>query len=876
MKNKKWIIAGAILLAVVAVVVAITIIAVNSKYLKKTDYDYVSTTSYNGISIVGEDGEFYLFNGKKKISEAYTWIESVNERYGSDIEEALLDPDAPAKLYNYYIAKKADDVKYHLVDSEGKDYIIEGENYTLASTNDDFYGILPYVAFKNNQTGAYAFVSLNALDSDISKISENKIVLKEFSSAEPVANGGSMYEILGGVIEDKGIVVTYYYNAEGKLITSGKDIRPFGISDEDNTKYFFYNEDDEAIYAVDGAKVAENIKNSYDINVMEDGFVCVARDDDDKKTVMTVVGMDKTITFTKDKYDLNYASVANNELGALLLREKEGTKTAIVTVDSKIALYDNVALMANYLIAYNTGATEYDYIDAYGNFLVKLDIPDAEFIERLSGDGFYCFLDGDEFVIANDAGVSKRVKNDLNTTYILEDRKVPVYSEVTVAEDGKTTTKLLTPFAETERSEAYYSIQIVNANGLRYAFAKDIENYEFVFIDVISNKVVATHKLEKEDFASADYDEYKFIKLVTDNRNANSVVPVTIIKREDDLSRSGGDKEATYFALYRAAKYGTDGYDSAAMELVELGNNLNDKKPITLFEEEGRFAVNTASGSAIYCVGEDGKLKVEGTFKYFVHDIIRDTTNGVMYAVVINSETFGDDYRITGKYGLYSLAGEEIVAPYYTAIRFVDGEYIGLTKNSAAGVLRYRKGKVKVAVDFKYSTVSSIGDNAIVAYDDEGNNYLFNGKKLIMDTPIQNGGTIKDISQTEEGYKCTNNSFVMSDGVIYIHKSDVSVDICASNSNFFEAPENSHPMAVLNRSVGIVYYYKDDACVGSDIIFNDTYSRGQFLTDNDTTFDSQLTDKWSREPDGESLVTKEQILNNMQYGGNIMTLYYVG
>ena len=81
----------------VILTLCVVVVTVNNKYLKKTDYDYVSTTSYNGVSVVGEDGEFYLCKNGKCISEKYRWIRSLNDSVSVD---SLLDPDSDSKLYN--------------------------------------------------------------------------------------------------------------------------------------------------------------------------------------------------------------------------------------------------------------------------------------------------------------------------------------------------------------------------------------------------------------------------------------------------------------------------------------------------------------------------------------------------------------------------------------------------------------------------------------------------------------------------------------------------------------------------------------------------------------------------------------------------------
>ena len=63
-KKKTFLIFGAILLALLVILITLVLIF-HEGYLQKTDYDHVSEVAYNDVRIVGRNGLFYLMkNGK--------------------------------------------------------------------------------------------------------------------------------------------------------------------------------------------------------------------------------------------------------------------------------------------------------------------------------------------------------------------------------------------------------------------------------------------------------------------------------------------------------------------------------------------------------------------------------------------------------------------------------------------------------------------------------------------------------------------------------------------------------------------------------------------------------------------------------------------
>ena len=86
--KKKYIFIPLICVTLLIATVICVAIALRSSYLEKLPYDHLSDRVYNGVEIVGENGEFYLVKNGQKISSGYASLMSVNDLYG-DIDELL-------------------------------------------------------------------------------------------------------------------------------------------------------------------------------------------------------------------------------------------------------------------------------------------------------------------------------------------------------------------------------------------------------------------------------------------------------------------------------------------------------------------------------------------------------------------------------------------------------------------------------------------------------------------------------------------------------------------------------------------------------------------------------------------------------------------
>ncbi len=880
MKSKKLIIVGAVIVALITAIVITIVVVVNGKYFKKTDYDYVGDMSYNGVTIVGEDGLFYLCRDGKEISGGYGWIESVNEQY-DDITVALKNKQDPSKLYNYYLAKKAGQAEYCLLDTDGNEYVIDGDSYVF----DEVETVLPILVFKNSSSNSYAMLSLDALNSDLSNLSDNKIVMNEFDS---IYIGYSPYnEDLAQYVEafrySNGKFIENVYNAMGKFIASGENVHILDITDvsENGKKIYatyFYDEVGKAIYSSDGTKLAQNIRDRV-YRMEAETITVISEDKDGNVTGITIIGINGKKDIDMSKYDYSTAQFLVN---GICLKENSSDKLAIITLEHDTATYDSVIFANGYLVAKNESAEKYAYYDDRGNFLFEHDDGNLEFNLALSGDKYYAFQPQGatapyEIMVANSKGESAKLNVPVSSHYRLmtnhqngDALDLPIYVKYTLKDGVETDLTVITPFETNTKSASYDNVTAYTLNGLTFVIARDEESYKYEIIELPANRVVASYEFQKEEFAMTEFEVMDEINLATDMNDADSIVPMLLIRRYFEIGLGDEIGRSHYYALYRQTTYGSATFDYATMDMYDLGSDIGKYSRSDMWYSYGtwgKLVFNGAAGGTVYAIGDDGKLKVEVELDYEVVSILPDINEpSKLYIVVYNN----------GLYGLYTSEGTEVLAPYYDSIEFVDGEYIGVSRSGAVGVLRYRKGKVKTVVDFEYSRITCLGDGAFVLTDPEEHRYIFEGNDMIFDKPIQKISYVTDISETEEGYKSSHSVILVCEGKLYMHKGEVKADIMYYDENDYNRPSSPNyyfSTLTLNDGANIVFYYKNDEYVGCDFIFLDVNPTVD--PDKLTVFDSLDNGGWTEMEDSGYLVTKQDVCNDLENNDDDITLYYV-
>ena len=232
--KKKIIIVAAIAAAVVLVALGIILaVVLGNRYLDKMkDFDPVESYIYNGYEIVSEDGLYYLTKDGKKVSKTgYIMLESVNSRHYENSANMLDGSYEGVQFYDYFIARKQDAETYFLLDGEGKELTIVGEDLEFCES------VLPFIIFEDNVTGDYGAISLEALDSDISFVTGGEIEMDMFDTRSFIKAREDMalYSII--VLEDttpgEDAPKHYYVDAQGKVMFTsvGNSAQSFMLSE---------------------------------------------------------------------------------------------------------------------------------------------------------------------------------------------------------------------------------------------------------------------------------------------------------------------------------------------------------------------------------------------------------------------------------------------------------------------------------------------------------------------------------------------------------------------------------------------------------------------------------------------------------------------
>lgn len=263
MKNKIIMIA-AIAAAVVLIAAGIVVaVVLNNSYLDSLKkYDMESNHSFNGVEILEKDGLYYLTKDGKKLSKTgYTALASVNEGYFYNDGEYDLEDMAGSDdfvLYDWYLARKPEANTWFLVNTEGEEIAIAGENLEIGEL------ALPYLCFYDTVTYKYGAISLNALDSALSANAGEEISLTMYDDVEAEkVNDGLTNDYLKAH-SNAGTGTKYvYFDANGaKLFESPEtEAERATIYNEEADEYivYFKNSLDE-LYNIKGELVASDVE----------------------------------------------------------------------------------------------------------------------------------------------------------------------------------------------------------------------------------------------------------------------------------------------------------------------------------------------------------------------------------------------------------------------------------------------------------------------------------------------------------------------------------------------------------------------------------------------------------------------------------------
>lgn len=781
--KKKIIIVAAVAAAVVLVALGIILaVVLGNRYLDKMkDFDPVDSFIYNGYEIVNEDGLYYLTKDGKKVSKTgYISLESVNSRYYKN-SNMLYGSNQGVQFYDYFIARKQDAETYFLVDGEGKELTVVGEDLEYETS------ALPYVVFADNVTGDKGVISLEALDSDLSSVTGSEIEMDMFDSYTPTKARKDMalFSMISLYDEAPGADAPKYYyaDAQGKVMftsisTAASEyvLSEYANRDDGVTlKDRLFLCSDGKLYNGTGELLDTDIVSAKNGNTYfpseskyEDflAFYKQIKEDGSEteyKEELKVYSKNASFAIDGEKYTVA-TPIFNGAV--LLVAEKNTETTAYAAYDMNTgdviaecdAYSDNNGVEYLYGVVTLTQTHEegaqYIYVDTksgkalltskYGDMRIMTTgvmYSSTENAEILDGTTSVYFVapgktavqmsfakdeTGLRLIFSDGKGNNAYVINKTNNVYDTTDPdnvpSEPIYTEVKTA--------LIVPFAtgdNAKKSEYYDNIQYLNgfAEGAGIAFATDYASSSYKFIDVVSGavvKTVSTGSAENMTLTTVEYvDTYALFN------DYDCGVELAVYKTVHKNASGDVSKEEFYaFSRQEAMKgYTYNGvsehYATSALTVTELGLNVDSIKASS--DDGGMQYYNASKYMAV-------KISDWASDIYEVRaDLTINKICSVPYGTVsfANYDTGLESVHIkafnpyTDEVALYDKSGKMILG-FHDSIVVCDEEYLTASRQGVWGAYKYdaEKGRVKQIIDFDFAMVEYVGDGGFLVYEEYG------------------------------------------------------------------------------------------------------------------------------------------------------------
>lgn len=822
MSSKKKIIIIAAIAAAVVLVAAGIIIAVvlSNRYLDNMkDYDPVDTTIYNGYEIVNEDGLYYLTKDGKKVSKTgYTMLESVNTRHYSNGN--MLTRDG-VKFYDYFIARKEDANTYFLLDGEGKELAIEGENLDYTES------YLPFIVFADNVTGEYGVLSLEKLDSDVASASDETISLNMYDDYEPYQVNYCVATYFLMEVDDTtpgaDAPKTYFVNAEGSVLFASVDgAEEYILVDNDDddceAKDWLFYCTDGRLFNGAGELLSTDIESVERIGADNKSVMALksVEADDGEKTEELIIFSGKvafrvtdadyqvrsshfygnvmTVNYKDDvklaAYDITTGTKTDCQgvmdkrydefvSGTVILVndasytyvDAETGKTLITTTFGDMAWYNGMTGVMVSVTENATNATGSAYLHfvAPAKTSVALTLNAGESISKIFTDGNGC-----------DAYIITSINDTLSTDYTI------------------TKKALYVPFANgAVKTASYDDMQELEvfAEGASIVLATDYDSNKYDLIDVASGTViksVAPGNAENMALTTIEYDDT--YALFNDyDQGVEFAVFKTVVK---DVN--GDTVKEEFYALSRnQVMKGEDNildaddynivleeYATGAVTVTELGDNIdsivasnmtggaNYTRNYSAYRYASKYMVVNISdwSSDIYEIKSDLTLRKVCNVPYYVSSVVtygNDLSNG--YVLVYN--------KSTQECAIFDLNGEMILGYHDNITVTYDGEYFIASRQGVYGAYKYdmEKGRVKQILDFEFRSIQYVGDGGFTTLEELGGEYyLYDGKNTAKSDPISNLFNLVNYYIDEETGElmASMNYYYNFVGELYVHRSE--------------------------------------------------------------------------------------------------------
>ncbi len=754
MKTRYFLI-PAISVAVIAVIIVVTVIIVNGRYLKKLSYDHVDMNAYNGVSIVGEDGLFYLVKDGEHVSDGYTFLKSVNDFYddndydgkNGDRLQTLAESKEKVTLFDFYLARRADSESLWLISSAGSTYEIEGEACSL----DYSRTAMPYLVFTDNQNGMYSAISLNRIDSDISSLVGNVLTMRAFTSLEIKTAFESSDEPQTYLYATSGVTGAKhnYFGADGVKVISGDNIEVFELTnpDTDKSDMFFYSS-----YA-DTSLIVSLAHNVVATDIVElkrtaesDWQYALCKNKQTGASYIVSFTQGKTLTFPESQYKLDTAWSFGS---CMIITDASGAKQSIFNAFSGLsASYDTVVLNDSYLLkAQNTDAPDtYIYINRSGSAVMQ-----SEFGDMVS----------DIYLSTGDCSVMRSASAGANYMFFAVVDKTPYKLDIATygtpslmslflpnitaytlekapAEGSADPIQYALFSPSVNKMSGYYTAieeKILSDTSLAIATKAGLGG-SFDILDPLTSELKLGFKTSADGAQSYTLRECGSYSLFADTHDADTRVNISVVSM--DASYADSQKNTSrYFAIYRHATEKS----ASALELLELGYSLKSSMPC---EQAGNYLVaHTAQASDIYALDDNTKLDHAAHIPYTVSGMLTDGAAEKTKYFLVETDS--------GMKGLYDVSGKQVLPPYYANISYVYENYFTVNMRGAYGVVRLDSNGIKQAIAFKYTYLVPLGKGGYYASSGNGDTAVFYKNKTVTRASVQNVSYISSYTLSADG-----------------------------------------------------------------------------------------------------------------------------
>lgn len=756
--------------ALVIAAVIVTVSVLNNGYLKKLDYDHIDPVSYNGVRIVGEDGEFFLVKDGKKLSAGYTSLKSVNDYYG-DIANYGTGSETDAVLFDYYIAKKADSGSYYLVTSGGEEYSIAGDNYSLSSVS------LPYIIFVNNTTSRMAAVSLLKLESDLSRRTNNELALTSFSTVEAIKGKEEKALCTHLYATDEARYDKYsLFRDDGSLIVSSQHLEMATFKDGEKELMFCFDPEQNAMYSSKGELLGKGEAALSKVSDTYGYMLCPDLSGGPKQ--MKLFSAKANISLSDAEYDLSAAAFYS---GCVVLPSRNGGTYAVSALTGERILCTQAEKVFDGVLRLTLDDGGFAYITERAELLIRTSHSDFVLRTELSaGDCFvftsesYNSVNGD----INGYHFTKALSNpssmsfEANTAVSLltaNNGTVTVEGTYLLSQNdgGKSTYRICTPFAANPMSDSFDSIDAYCQAGIYWCRGTSYKRGSYDILDPISNHKAGSIACSEGEFARVAFEFLDYSVMIPDPHDRESGVPVLLF----NISVYADDETATssirYYALYRSASISSDDFDKGVLRVSEIGMNLLRSEPYRFLPEDNCLILNGTSYSKAFRLN-DSKIIVEAvSIHYHISDIIYDRSDDSELYYVVDSDN--------GKAGLFDKDGNMILAPYYDGVYSVEKNHFTVSLRGGMGVVEYKNGQLRKYVDYIYLDITPLADGGYLATNAYGDKFLYDGDKIVKDSNILGRDMLAEYSVGEDGALLVRYSEILFiNGRLYIHEGENS------------------------------------------------------------------------------------------------------